>query len=286
MTLERLRQPARLRSLKLGEVTVSYVPDGAVQLRPRAWLPASTDDDWAAHPEYLDDTGNLVASIGGLLVERGDRALLIDAGVGPVSMPAQPGNPFGAIHGGTLLDNLAALGRDPSTIEAVAITHLHLDHIGWASTFAKVLLTEPEWTQRHLAAAGGVSRETLDALAPYVHTVSDGAEIFPGVRVLLTEGHTAGHAAYVLTEDDQRLIAFGDALHSPIQIANPSWSAAPDHDTVRSTEWRHRLVDELAKPDTIGFGIHFADVVFGRVDTSGERPVWSPVATLPDAGAA
>jgi glyoxylase-like metal-dependent hydrolase (beta-lactamase superfamily II) len=286
MTAERLQQPARLRSLKLGEVTVSYVPDGAVQLRPRAWLPASTDDDWAAHPDYLDDTGNLVAGIGGLLVERGDRALLIDAGVGPVSMPAQPDNPFGAIHGGALLDNLATLGRDPSEIEAVAITHLHLDHIGWASAFAEVLLTEPEWTQRHLAEARGTSRETLDALAPRVRTVSDGEEIFPGVRVLLTAGHTAGHASYVLTEGDQRLIAFGDALHSPIQIANPSWSAAPDHDTVRSAEWRHRLVEELAKPDTIGFGIHFADVVFGRVDTSGDRPVWSPVATLPDAGAA
>ncbi|MDT7659576.1 MAG: hypothetical protein QOF38_4291, partial [Pseudonocardiales bacterium] len=38
---DRLRRPAGLRALRLGELTVTYVPDGAVQLAPRAWLPAS-----------------------------------------------------------------------------------------------------------------------------------------------------------------------------------------------------------------------------------------------------
>ena len=70
---ERFRRPATIRSLLLGDTRVSYVPDGAVQLSPRGWLPGTTDEVWAAHPQYLDDSGNLVASIGGLLVERGDR---------------------------------------------------------------------------------------------------------------------------------------------------------------------------------------------------------------------
>src|SRR5919112_5383155 len=161
---ERLRRAAGIRSLAIGDTTVSYVPDGAVQLAPRAWLPDTTDEVWGEHPEYLDDSGNLVASIGGLLVERGDRALLIDAGFGPQAVPAQPGNAHGAIHGGALLDNLAALGRRPADIEAVAITHLHIDHLGWAwhpapgsdvsaFTGADHPVSEPEWNQRHLAEA-------------------------------------------------------------------------------------------------------------------------------------
>jgi hypothetical protein len=40
---------------------------------------------------------------------------------------------------------------------------------------------------------------------------------------------------------------------------------------------RRRLVTELAQPSTIGFGIHFADVVLGRVHTDGTRPTWRPV---------
>lgn len=289
----RLRRPSGIRSLRLGETKVTYVPDGAVQLTPRGWLPASTDADWATHAEYVDETGHLTAGIGGLLVEHGDRSLLIDAGFGPQSFPAEPGSAIGAIQGGALLENLAALGRAPEEIEAVAFTHLHTDHIGWAwhpgpgsdspaFTGADYLVAEPEWSQRHLLEAHGTSKETLDALAPKVRTVADDQEIFPGVRVRFIPGHTPGHAAYVITaggqgSDGRRLIAFGDALHSPVQVGHPEWSAAADHDSVRSADFRRRLVEELQEPGTIGFGIHFADVVFGRVRTEQGRAVWQPL---------
>ncbi|MFH8484447.1 MBL fold metallo-hydrolase [Streptomyces longisporoflavus] len=289
----RLHRPSGIRSLRLGETKVTYVPDGAVQLTPRGWLPDTTEEDWAAHPEYLDDTGHLAAGIGGLLVEHGDRALLIDAGFGPQSFPAEPGSAIGAIRGGALLDNLAALGRGPEEIEAVAFTHLHTDHIGWAwhpapdsdgpvFTRADYLVAEPEWSQRDLLEAHGTSKAQLAALAPKVRTTTDGQEIFPGVRVRFIPGHTPGHAAYVITPGGQdtggqRLIAFGDALHSPVQISHPEWSAAPDHDSAQSAGFRRSLVTELQEPGTIGFGIHFADVVFGRVRTEEGRAVWQPV---------
>jgi glyoxylase-like metal-dependent hydrolase (beta-lactamase superfamily II) len=286
---ERLRRPATSRSLHLGETTVTYVPDGAVQLLPRAWLPDTGEQTWARHPHYLDDSGHLVASIGGLLVQRGDRALLIDAGFGPQSAPAEAGNPHGAIYGGALLDNLAALGHPAETIEAVTFTHLHVDHIGWAwhaapegekpaFTSARYLVAEPEWAQRHLVEAHGTTKEMLGALAPQVQTVIEGEEIFPDVTVHLTPGHTAGHASFVITGGGERLIAFGDALHSPVQVGHPEWSAASDHDRSLSAKIRRRLVAELAEPGTIGFGLHFADVVFGRVRHDGESFVWDPVA--------
>jgi glyoxylase-like metal-dependent hydrolase (beta-lactamase superfamily II) len=285
---ERLRRPAGIRSLHLGGTRVSFVPDGAVQLPPRGWLPGTTDEVWAAHPEYLDGSGNLVASIGGLLVENGDRALLIDAGFGPQSLPPDPATPRGAIHGGALLDNLAELGRGPQQIEAVAFTHLHPDHLGWAwhpapggdqpaFVHTSYLVAEPEWAQRDRPEEQGLTKEIITVLAPRVRTVTDGQEIFPGVRVRITAGHTPGHAEYVLTAGGQRLIAFGDALHSPIQVGHPEWSAAVDHDPVRSAAHRHRLIADLEEPDTIGFGIHFADVVFGQVRRDGTGPAWRPL---------
>jgi glyoxylase-like metal-dependent hydrolase (beta-lactamase superfamily II) len=292
---ERLRRPARLRSLRLGETTVSYVPDGVVPLHPRRWLPASTEQAWAAHPEYLDASGNLVASIGGLLVERGTRGLLIDAGFGPGTLPAEPGDARGTITGGALLDSLAAVGRDPASIEAVAFTHLHLDHVGWAwqpgpgaaappFVGAEYLVAEPEWTRRELLEAHGTGREILDALAPRVRTVSEGEEIFPDVRVRLTDGHTPGHTSYVITGGGRRLIVLGDALHTPLQVAYPEWSAVVDHDRALSAEHRRRLVAALAEPGTVGFGGHFADVVFGRVRLVGDDVHWQPVPTDEDRG--
>ncbi len=286
---ERLRRPAQLRSLQLGELKISYVPDGAVRLPATKWLPDTTEQTWVDNPEYVDEATNLVAGIGGLLVERNDRALLIDAGFGPDSVPAQPGNAHGAIYGGALLDNISALGRSPADIEAVAFTHLHVDHVGWAwsddpttskppFTAAEYLICEPEWTHRQLLEQHGTSAEICRALEPQVRTVADGAEIFPGVRVMLTAGHTPGHTAYLITSGSQRLIAFGDALHSPIQVEHPDWSAAPDHDRTAAVQHRRRLIDLLAEPDTIGFGIHFADMTFGRVHRSSGQRVWQPVA--------
>ncbi|GGT67733.1 MBL fold metallo-hydrolase [Actinomadura citrea] len=279
---ERLRRPAGIRSLPLGDMRVSYVPDGAVRLPPRGWLPDTTEEVWITHPDYLDASGHLVASIGGLLVEHGDRALLIDAGFGPQSLPPDPSTPRGDIHGGALLESLAELGRGPEEIEAVAFTHLHSDHLGWAwhpapgsdrpvFAHADYLVSESEWAERDVMA------EEVTAMASRVRTVTEGEEIFPGVRVRITAGHTAGHAEYVVTSGGQRLIAFGDALHSPIQIDHPEWSASVDHDPARSADHRRRLVAELEEPGTIGFGVHFADVVFGRVRRDGDGPAWRPV---------
>ncbi|WP_235079080.1 hypothetical protein [Amycolatopsis orientalis] len=78
-------------------------------------------------------------------------------------------------------------------------------------------------------------------------------------------GHTPGHAEYVITDGGQRLITFGDAVHSPVQIENPGWSCGYNHDPVEAASHRRKLVAELAEPGTIGFGNHFADVVFGHV---------------------
>ncbi|WP_328392118.1 MBL fold metallo-hydrolase [Nocardia sp. NBC_00416] len=285
----RLQRPARMRSIHVGELRVTYVPDGAVGLEPRGWLPDATDKEWAAHADHLDEHGKLPAGIGGLLVEYGERALLIDAGIGPIAEPDDPGNTLiGAIGGGALLENLALTGRTPDRIEAVAFTHLHTDHIGWAHhpapgtdapafTGAEYLVAEQEWDQRHLA-AHGVTPEMLTTMAPRVRTIRDGDEIFPGVRVVEIPGHTAGHTGFAIASGEQRLLAFGDALHSPLQIRYPHWTSGADHDIAAAIDGRRRLVDELAATGDPAFGIHFADVAFGTVARAADGSTrWAPL---------
>ncbi|QFG23061.1 MBL fold metallo-hydrolase [Actinomadura sp. WMMB 499] len=262
--MNRWSTEAVTRTVDIGELRVSYVPDGVGRLRSRGWFPDTTDDDWARHRDVLDESGALVASMGGLLVERGDRALLIDAGIGPAGQPDDPANPHvGEVTGGALPGNLAALGRTPEQIEAVAYTHLHPDHVGWADRFARHLVAAPEWEHRD---------GELDAIADRVETVADGDEVFPGVRVLATPGHTPGHAAYVLESAGDRLLALGDSFHSPVQFEHPEWRVAVDADHERAAGLRRRLRDELDGGRTIAFGIHFADVQFGRVRDGAWHP--------------
>jgi hypothetical protein len=72
------------------------------------------------------------------------------------------------------------------------------------------------------------------------------------------------------------VITFGDAFHSTLQIGHPLWENTFDHDHQQSTSLRTSLLTELAEPGTIGFGIHFAGVPFGRVRIDG-MPAWVPV---------
>jgi glyoxylase-like metal-dependent hydrolase (beta-lactamase superfamily II) len=283
---ERLRRPSGIRSLTLGDTKLTFVPDGVALINARMLLPEPTEQDWARHAEYLDDDGSFVASVGALLVERDGRALLIDAGLGPITV-GPPINPYGTMSGGTLLDHLAALGRNPADIDAVALTHLHHDHVGWAwhpapeshrppFTSADYLIAEPEWAQRHFAEAQGLG-DMLKVMQPRMRTVAEGEEVFPGVRVLFAPGHSAGHAAYVIHAGGRRVIAFGDVFHSPLQITHPLWESTFDHDRAQAARLRLKLVAELYEPDTIGYGNHLADMVFGRVTFDNGMPTWQPV---------
>ncbi|WP_372346884.1 MBL fold metallo-hydrolase [Streptomyces sp. KL116D] len=109
-------------------------------------------------------------------------------------MPADPGTPNGSIYGGGLLNGLAELGRSPEQIEAVAFSHLHPDHLGWAvhpvpgtgaRAFAHAdhLVAEPEWARYAQPETDGTPDEAIAALAPHVRTMTDGQYIFPGVQV-------------------------------------------------------------------------------------------------------
>ncbi|MFI9405837.1 MBL fold metallo-hydrolase [Nocardia sp. NPDC052316] len=282
----RLRRPPTMRSLHLGDMRVTYVPDGVVGLRPRGWFPESTDSDWATHAHYLDSEGCLVAGIGGLLVETGEHRVLIDAGLGTVSVPANPANPLtGAMRGGVLVDNLARLGIRPEQLDSIAITHMHIDHLGWAlhPAFARTPLHIPaaEWAWWSALTAAEFE-ELLDRMAPWMkgridlaqlleslgtrlETVTDGAQLAPGVTAVATGGHTAGHTGYTLTSRGHTMRIFGDAMHSPVQIRHPEWVCAADVDPTGAVAQRRRLVDELAATGDLAVGIHFADVVFGTV---------------------
>jgi hypothetical protein len=75
---ERLRQAAGIRTVQVGDARVSYVPDGVVKMVPTSLFPSTSQDTWEENSQYLDESGWLTISAGGLLIERGDRAMLVD----------------------------------------------------------------------------------------------------------------------------------------------------------------------------------------------------------------
>jgi glyoxylase-like metal-dependent hydrolase (beta-lactamase superfamily II) len=268
--------------LTLGDVRLAFVPDGSVRLPPLPLYDGGTSELFDASPHVLDAEGLLVMSLGSLLIESRGTRILVDLGWGPGSedIPSrQPGGTRGRITGGLLLSNLARLGLGPEDIDMVVFSHLHADHVGWlatdmprgpALTFprAEHLLAEAEW--RYWSAPGRGYRwgwptpAQLELLGTRGSVLEDGAVLAPGVSVMLTPGHTPGHASFVISSGAERAIVLGDTIHCPIEISHPELALLSDVDPVAGRATRALLHREL-DGGTVAVGCHFPDFVFGRV---------------------
>lgn len=284
--------PSAVRTLQIGDVTATYVVDGVVSIDPAAFFPDVPASHWSRWPELFNQDGQMLMSAGGLLIERQGQRLLIDAGVGPVLYEF----PWGSSTFGSMLDVLTSLQRRPEDIDVVAFTHLHFDHAGWAftrdaagcsrKTFqrARYLVSAREWQPYEENPHHGdhsTPSHVIAAMPSAITLITDGQEIFPGVQAVVTGGHTPGHTSYIITADTgERLITFGDTFHTPAQLAHPHWFSAADIDPSALIVARLQLLDELAKPNTLGFGFHFGDCAFGRLtDDQSDIKVWKPIPT-------
>jgi glyoxylase-like metal-dependent hydrolase (beta-lactamase superfamily II) len=264
---------------RFGDLTLTYLPDGTIELVPTVFFSNSTADDWAGYAQLVAPSGRLTAGAGALLAELGGHRLLLDAGAGPtgVSDDDTP-PPLGAITTGGLPDSFRDAGLDPDDIEHVAITHLHSDHVGWTTADAvehgESLFRRATWLLGEGSEPGHEA-----AVPPADHegrarTVGDGEEVLPGMRAWAMPGHLPGHTGWILdTGDGRRVIAFGDAVHSPAQIQRPDWDVAVDDETEVARESRLRLFEELSREDTIGYGVHFADRQLGSVRDGHWHPI-------------
>jgi len=273
-------QPASQSSISVGGIRVTYLPDGEAHLTPTGVFPASTEEGWQAHKRWLDDDGWWVASVGGFLVETGDRKILVDLGFGDQTFEA-PG--FATAQGGRFLESLKQAGVLPEQVDTVVLTHLHSDHTGWIShqgslsfpNATYLLGHDEEWKffQEHTDVPFHPGDSVRD-LANRFETTTDGQAIAPGVNVRATRGHTPGHQSIVISSGADRAIIMGDILHCPAQITEPEWNTIFDVDVDLARKVREQLLAEMEASDTIACSGHVAEAVFGRVLPGDGKRMW------------
>jgi glyoxylase-like metal-dependent hydrolase (beta-lactamase superfamily II) len=115
---------------RIGSLSLTPVLDSVVRRPPGLLYSNTPAAAWAAHPDMLSKEGSVEFFMGGYVVRTGDRVAIIDLGVGPDGWKALSG---AFIPGGYLLDNLRVMGVEPETVTDIVFTHLHPDHVGWAS---------------------------------------------------------------------------------------------------------------------------------------------------------
>ncbi len=120
-------------SWQVGRVKITKVVELETVGRTRFILPQASPEeiqrlDWL-YPHFADRDGRLKMSIHALVVETPTRRIIVDTGLG--NDKQNRGVPTWNGLNGPFLEDLAAAGYPPDTIDTVLSTHLHVDHVGW-----------------------------------------------------------------------------------------------------------------------------------------------------------
>ena len=195
----------------------------------------------------------------GFVVTHPGGAVLVDTGCGG---PDEWLNDWRVVNR-SIVDALAGLDMTPSDIGLVINTHLHFDHCGQNAVFRHA----PCYVQRaELSRAQRESPELCDWLgfAGARFELLDGdAEVLPGLEVIATPGHTAGHQC-VLVRGEQGAfdLLIGDAAYTPrTYVEPPPDDQLPAGQASDIPAWRDsvRRIRSLG-PERVHF-CHHTDVV-------------------------
>jgi glyoxylase-like metal-dependent hydrolase (beta-lactamase superfamily II) len=263
---------AELR-MKVGDREAIGVSDGFFDMGKVSRYVGTAADPTAGRDLLRVEHGIAVLPVGSFLIP-GEETVLIDPGVGPVDYRG-----LGALVGGNLIRALGRFGVTPADVDLLALTHLHVDHVGWLATAegrpvfpnARVAVGRADWD--HF-----VEGEPEEPLAPHVlaglrelasqgrvDLLDNDLDLAPGFRRIATPGHTPGHSIYALEDGGERLLFLGDAVYFPQQLFHPDWVAESDVDKARAQRTREALLRDLEASGSGGVGAHFPALTAGRM---------------------
>jgi glyoxylase-like metal-dependent hydrolase (beta-lactamase superfamily II) len=156
----------------------------------------------------------------------------------------------------TMEGALAKLGWSASDVDLVINTHLHYDHVGFNSMFPDVpiYVSEVEW---NAAQAPAATQAVLYAPGEWLHgslsifnyriVSGDYAEVAPGIKLIQTPGHSAGHQSVLVNTDEGVLCVVGDAVNieENFTLGVPGGIHVSVTDALASTDKVRRTCDRV-----------------------------------------
>jgi len=227
---------------RLGRFELHEIRDGTFALDGGAMFGIVPKPLWQKrHP--VDEHNRILLALRCLLIHDGDRWVLVDSGIG-TKWDEKNRDIYGIDQSQFNLDrDLVRAGCTRDEITDVVLTHLHFDHSGGTTRLEKGqrVLSFPQatyhlqrrnWNWAHHPSdkdARSFRSENYDLLASSgrLHLLDGHVELFPGIELFVSEGHTVGLQLVRVSGGDQTLVFCGDLIPTVSHLRS-SWGMAYD----------------------------------------------------------
>jgi glyoxylase-like metal-dependent hydrolase (beta-lactamase superfamily II) len=276
-----------MTGMQFGDLDILPLFDGYFRLDGGAMFGVVPKPLWEKRAP-ADDLNRILVAARPLLV-RGERTLLIDAGIGE-KMDEKNRRIYGIDRRRTLEHSLADCGLSIGDIEIVLATHLHFDHAGGftrrdadgtivpAFPHARYVIRRGEWdaaTHPNERNRASYLQENFAPLADagVIDFIDDDEPIMRGVRVQRTGGHTMHHQI-VYVESGGRTAVFGADLIPTVAHIDDPWIMGYDLYPMDTLAFKRRFLRDAIDREYLIFFEHDPNVTAGFIrEVEGRRSV-------------
>lgn len=266
--------------IKVGDIDITILNESTIRSDTGGMFGLVPKTLWSRYYQPEDD-GLLIVPHHCLLVRAGGKTILVDTGNG-TKLSEQQCERLGLERPeGTLVENLARYGVEPEMVDLVINTHLHGDHCGGNTHFDEdgriaPVFPNAEYRAQRLEYADAAfpnerTRGTYFAenFAPLYESgrmrLLDGeTEIVPGVRCVITPGHTRAHMSLVFEQGGQAAFYPADMAMLAVHFEKLAWMTAYDVEPLVTLESKRYWQQWVREHDALLIFNHDGKIPTGR----------------------
>ena len=232
-----------------------------------------------------DELNRIPLNLNSLLIETGGVRILVEPGMG--CKFDERWTDIYALGDCDIQRELDRLGVRPEDIDAVIMTHLHLDHAGGATVVddsgkavpafprARYYVQAEEWEEAmepHPVEKASYLRADFEPLggSGQVELLSGPAEIAPGITVEPARGHTHGHQLVRIRSGGEEALYLGDLVPTAAHL-KPSWLMSWDLEPTAAYREKERILEDAAARGVLLFFSHDPEIAAAKVEGAGAR---------------
>ncbi|QOR65877.1 MBL fold metallo-hydrolase [Cytobacillus suaedae] len=244
-----------MESLKIGEYTLTWLSGGVTHLDGGAMFGVVPKPLWSKKYPF-NDNNQIELRSDPILIQAGGKNILIESGLGNNKMSEKMKRNFGMNEESKIEQSLDRLNLKLSDIDMVLMTHMHFDHAcgltRWkedtlVSTFenATIITSDIEWNEMrnpNIRSKNTYWKENWEGIEKQVQTFSGEIEVFPGIKMLHTGGHSDGHSIVIIENNGDTVIHMADIMPTHAH-QNVLWVMAYDDYPMKSIEQKQKWMD-------------------------------------------